>query len=84
MTLVHGRILSAVTPKVDTEDLIDANEVAELLGLAHRNAVSLYQRRYPNMPRPVIVRSNGRTLLWQRSAITRWALSAKGAPDGDS
>ena len=27
-------------PRVNTEDLIDANDVAALLGLAHRNTVS--------------------------------------------
>jgi glutathione-regulated potassium-efflux system ancillary protein KefG len=51
---------------------MDASEVAELLGLAHRNSVSLYQRRYPEMPTPVVERSNGRTKLWLRPEIERW------------
>jgi hypothetical protein len=34
--------------RVDIDDLIDANGVAELLGLAHRNTVSVYQHRYPD------------------------------------
>jgi predicted DNA-binding transcriptional regulator AlpA len=62
-----------MTPRVDTEDLIDAQEVAEILGLAHRNSVSLYQRRYADMPRPVLERAGGRTRLWLRSEIERWA-----------
>ena len=63
----------AMTPLVATEDLIDANGVAALLGLSHRNSVSLYQRRYQGMPRPVVELSNGRTKLWLRPEIERWA-----------
>ena len=62
-----------MTPLVPTEDLIDANGVAELLGLSHRNSVSLYQRRYEDMPRPVVVLSGGRTKMWLRPEIKRWA-----------
>jgi len=61
-----------VVPQVDTDDLIDAHEVAEILGLAHRNSVSLYQRRYPDMPRPVVERGGARTKLWLRSEIEHW------------
>jgi len=61
-----------VVPQVDIDDLIDAHEVAEILGLSHRNSVSLYQRRYPDMPRPVVERGGGRTKLWLRSEVERW------------
>jgi predicted DNA-binding transcriptional regulator AlpA len=64
--------VDTVVPKVDTNDLIDAHEVAEILGLSQRNSVSLYQRRYPEMPRPVVKRGGGRTKLWLRSEIARW------------
>ena len=57
---------------VDLEDLIDATGVAQLLGLAQRNTVSLYQRRYPDMPRPVVDLGRGRCKLWVRSDIERW------------
>jgi hypothetical protein len=62
-----------VSPKVDTEDLIDARAVADLLGLSHRNSVSLYQRRYNNMPRPVVDLGDGRVKLWLRPEIEHWA-----------
>lgn len=62
-----------MTPLVQTEDLVDATMVAELLGLYHRNSVSLYQRRYAGMPRPVVELGSGRTKLWLRSEIERWA-----------
>jgi glutathione-regulated potassium-efflux system ancillary protein KefG len=66
-----------MTPRVDTEDLIDAQEVAEVLGLAQRNSVSLYQRRYLDMPRPVVERGGGRTKLWLRFEVERWAEARK-------
>jgi glutathione-regulated potassium-efflux system ancillary protein KefG len=61
---------------VDPVDLIDASGVAQALGLANRTSVSVYQRRYPAMPRPVVDLGSGRTKLWLRSAVTSWALSA--------
>lgn len=61
-----------MAPRVDTEDLIDATDVAEMLGLAQRNSVSLYQRRYRDMPRPVVERASGRIKLWSRREIARW------------
>jgi predicted DNA-binding transcriptional regulator AlpA len=62
-----------MAPRVQTEDLIDAQGVADVLGLSHRNTVSSYQKRYPDMPRPVVTLGKGRTLLWLRSEIDVWA-----------
>ena len=61
-----------MSPIVNTEDLIDAQAVADILGLAHRNTVSAYQKRYPEMPRPVIDLGRGRPRLWLRSEILAW------------
>jgi len=58
--------------KVDVENLIDVQDVAAILGLAHRNTVSEYQARYPEMPRPVVDR-RGRLKLWLRPEMERWA-----------
>jgi len=58
---------------VDTEDLIDAQGVADVLDLSHRNTVSQYQRRYADMPRPVVDLGEGRVKLWLRPQIERWA-----------
>ena len=63
---------------VYTGELIDAQGVADLLGLAQRNTVSLYQRRYPEMPRPVIDLGEGRCKIWLRSEIEVWAASRQG------
>ena len=65
----------AMSPAVDTEDLIDAIGVAEMLGLASRTSVSAYQRRYRHMPRPVVDLGRGRPRLWSRRAIEEWARS---------
>ena len=62
-----------MSPQVATEDLVDTQGVAEILGLAHRNTVHQYQRRYKDMPKPVFDRGKGRVKLWLRSEIEGWA-----------
>jgi glutathione-regulated potassium-efflux system ancillary protein KefG len=62
-----------MAPRVRTEDLVDAQGVAEMLGLSHRNTVSNYQKRYPDMPRPVVDLGRGRPRLWLRFEIREWA-----------
>ena len=52
-------------------ELTEAGQLA-LLGLAQRNTVSSYQRRYPSMPRPVINLGQGRCKLWLRAEIETW------------
>lgn len=61
-----------MSPNVDTEDLIGASEVAEILGLSHHNSVSTYMSRYEDFPKPVVDKSNGRIKLWLRSEIEVW------------
>jgi glutathione-regulated potassium-efflux system ancillary protein KefG len=58
--------------KVDVDELIDTQDVARILGLAHRNTVSEYQARYDDMPRPVIDLGRGRSKLWMRQEVERW------------
>jgi hypothetical protein len=62
-----------VAPRVNTEDLITASEVAVILGLAHHNTVSTYLRRYDDFPQPILDRSNGRVRLWLRQDIEAWS-----------
>ena len=57
---------------VDVDDLIDARAVADVLGLAQRNTVSLYQRRYSDMPRPVVNLGRGRCKMWLKAEIDAW------------
>lgn len=59
-------------PTLSTEDLLDSTQVAELLGLAHRNSVTTYLKRYPDFPVPVVERAGGRIRLWWRKDVTAW------------
>jgi glutathione-regulated potassium-efflux system ancillary protein KefG len=60
-----------MNPRINSEDLIDSLEVAEILGLAHRESVTTYLRRYPDMP--VVDLGKGRVRLWLRPEIEAWA-----------
>jgi glutathione-regulated potassium-efflux system ancillary protein KefG len=62
-----------MNPRINSEDLIDSQVVAEILGLKHRNSVTTYLRRYDEMPRPVVELGEGRVRLWLRPEIERWA-----------
>lgn len=61
-----------MSPLVRTEDLIDAHDVAEILGLTHPNSVSTYLKRYADMPEPVVDLGRGRPRLWLRPEIEQW------------
>jgi len=62
-----------MTRRVRPEDLVDAQEVARILGLSHRNSVTTYQQRYKDMPEPIVKLGRGRCQLWLRSEIESWA-----------
>lgn len=59
--------------KVDPLNLINVGEVAAVLGLAHREAIATYRRRYPDFPEPVI--KKGTCVLWLLRDIEAWAKS---------
>ena len=61
-----------MSPLVNTEELVSAADVAEMLGLSHYNSVTTYLKRYPDFPRPVVDRSRGRIRLWLRQDIRQW------------
>lgn len=58
--------------RVDVDELIKADEVAAILGLAQANNVATYLKRYPDMPRPVIDLGPGHPNLWVRSDVVKW------------
>ncbi len=77
MTENHSRLrvpttVSRVAPAYDPVDLIDAQFVAEILGLSSRGAVSVYRARYDDFPEPVIDLGKGRPMLWLRADIETW------------
>ena len=57
---------------VDLDDLIDVGEVAELLGLAHKNSVTTYLRRYEDFPPPALQFAEGKCRAWVRSDVEHW------------
>jgi glutathione-regulated potassium-efflux system ancillary protein KefG len=66
-----------MTPMINTDDLLDAQGVADLLGLRHPNSVHTYLRRYPDMPRPVLDLGPGRPRLWLRPQVEQWRLGRR-------
>lgn len=66
-----------MSPKVNTEDLIGAVEVARILGLSHYNSVTTYLRRYDDFPEPVVDLRESRVRLWLRQDIEQWKADRK-------
>ena len=76
------RLHMVEAPDVCEDELVDAAQVAEMLGLRQRNSVSTYLRRYPGFPRPVVDRGPRRARLWRRADIIRWRTGWKGRSRG--
>jgi predicted DNA-binding transcriptional regulator AlpA len=60
---------------IDPNELVDANEVAELLGLSRRQGVSTYRARYEDFPAPVVEKNSGSCTLWHRPDVEAWRAS---------
>jgi glutathione-regulated potassium-efflux system ancillary protein KefG len=73
-----------MTPMINTDDLLDAQGVADLIGLRHANSVHTYLRRYPAMPRPVLDLGPGRPRLWLRPQVERWLIDRSGGDGAQS
>jgi predicted DNA-binding transcriptional regulator AlpA len=59
--------------KVDVDDLLDAKDVADMLGLSSPRAVAVYASR--GLPEPIIDRGPNTAKLWLRQDIEAWLLS---------
>jgi AcrR family transcriptional regulator len=66
------RLDAMATTTDDLDALIDAGEVATILGLAHRNSVSTYRSRYLDFPAGRPAPGGGRSRLWTREEILAW------------
>ncbi len=60
-----------MTPKVDSEELVGAAEIAQRLGLAQAQTVHLWRRRYPEFPQPVAALKQA--LVWHWPDVLKWA-----------
>lgn len=58
---------------VDLDDLLDAVDVAAIIGVAEPKVVGIYRKRYADFPAPVWTSRGGRCVLWLRSEIVHWA-----------
>jgi len=58
---------------VDLDDLMDATDVANLIGVTNANVVGVYRRRYDDFPPPVWASRGGRCQLWVRADVEAWA-----------
>lgn len=56
--------------RIDIDDLRNAEQVAEMLGLSRPQAVHQYRRDYPDFPTPVY--SGRKTVLWVWQDIEAW------------
>jgi hypothetical protein len=65
---------------VDLDDLIDVGEVAALLGLAHKNSVTTYMRRYEDFPAPALEFAEGKCRAWVREDVETGALRISAEP----
>lgn len=57
--------------KVDIDDLVGAAEIAERLGLAHRETVHTLRRRHDSFPRPVAELKQA--MVWAWPDVEKWA-----------
>ena len=62
---------------IDPADLVDASEVAEILGLSSPRSVAVYRARYLDFPQPAVNKASGKCVLWIRAAVEAWARSRK-------
>ena len=76
--IVNVYRLEIMGRKVDLDDLIDVGEVAELLGLAHKNSVTTYMRRYEDFPKPAVEFADGKCRAWIREDVQAWKRSFDG------
>ena len=61
--------------RVNPDNLINAREVARILGLSRATAVAVYRRRYDDFPEPVV--RKGQCTLWVRADIIAWYRSRR-------
>lgn len=55
------------------DDLVDASEVAGILGLSSARSVAVYRARYADFPIPAVMKASGKCVLWLRGDIEAWA-----------
>jgi hypothetical protein len=57
--------------RIDVDNLVGAEEIAERLGLRRYQRVHELRRRHPDFPEPVVRLK--RTMVWNWPDVERWA-----------
>jgi hypothetical protein len=74
LNVLLSQLLSIVVARlVDLDDLLDAQDVAELIGLTNPGGLPTYRARYDDFPDPVWRSRGGRCQLWLRQDVVEWA-----------
>lgn len=70
---VASTTVRGMSHSVDLDDLIDSTEVARILHLSSKKAVSVYRARYADFPTPVIAAPN--CSHWLRGEVEAWLVT---------
>ena len=57
---------------MDLDDILDAADVAPIIGVADARSVSTYRRRFDDFPHPVLRSHGGRCQFWLRQEVEAW------------
>lgn len=57
--------------QIESDDLCNANEVAQIIGLSSGGNVSLYRKRHRDFPLPAVDKAP--CVLWLRPEVEAWA-----------
>lgn len=58
---------------VPASDLVNSAQIAERLGIRHRESVVKWRQRYKTFPAPVI--EQGKVMLWSWPEVKAWAVA---------
>jgi predicted DNA-binding transcriptional regulator AlpA len=66
---------------VRVRDLVSAEEIADRLGYAHAQSVSVLRQRHESFPQPVA--KSGRVMIWVWPDVEEWARATGRYPPED-
>lgn len=66
---------------LDPRNLVNSAQLAERLGLKHRESVIVWRRRYPEFPKPVY--AEGKVMIWDWAEVRAWAVATGRLADED-
>ena len=61
--------------KIDTTDIVGANEIAERLSVANAVTIHVWRTRHSEFPKPFLTLKAG--MLWSWNEVETWAVKTK-------